>query len=123
MKRLSGLVCAIIAATLPVCAQRQLGELRIQVVDGTGAPIAASGELLNQSAQYRKEFTTGAEGQQVFPALPFGIYRLRVQREGFNTSDELLEIRSQVPLTRRVALGIAPIETTLEVSDAQTLLN
>jgi len=63
MKRLSGLVCAIIAATLPVCAQRQLGELRIQVVDATGAPIAASGELLNQSAQYRKEFTTGASQQ------------------------------------------------------------
>jgi hypothetical protein len=116
------LVCAILL-TLPLGAQRQLGELRLQVVDPTGAGIAASAELVSQAVQFRKTFSIGLDGQQVVPALPFGVYRLKVEREGFSTATALIEIRSQVPLVYRVTMAVAPIETTLEVADSETLLN
>lgn len=116
------LVCAIFIA-LPLGAQRRLGELRLQVVDPTGAGISASAELVSQAVQFRKDLSIGLDGQQVVPALPFGVYRLKVEHEGFTTSTALIEIRSQVPLVYRVTMAVAPIETTLEVADSETLLN
>ena len=123
MKRFVSLWCAIAAAALPGAAQRQFGELRLQVVDPTGAGISASAELVSQAVQFQKKFSTDPDGQLLVPSLPFGVYRLKVEREGFNSATSLLEIRSQVPLLQRITLGVAPIETTVDVSDAQTLLN
>jgi hypothetical protein len=123
VKRFISLWCAIAAAAITGAAQRQFGELRLQVVDPTGAGISASAELVSQAVQFRKEFSTDPDGQLVVPSLPFGVYRLKVDREGFNDATSLLEIRSQVPLLQRITLGVAPIETTVDVSDAQTLLN
>jgi len=114
---------AVLGAVLPLLAQRQSGELRIQVVDSTGAPLAASGELIGQATQVRKQFSAGADGQQTISALPFGIYRLRIEAERFQPAISLLEIRSEIPLSYRVTLSVAPIETTVDVSDTATLLN
>ena len=122
VRRLYLLMVVLLGASL-ASAQRQSGELRLQVVDSTGAPLPASGELLGQATQVRKQFSTGADGQQTISALPFGVYRLRVDREGFQSTTRLLEIRSEVPLTYRMTLGVAPIATTVDVSDAATLLN
>ncbi|MBZ5579953.1 MAG: TonB-dependent receptor [Acidobacteriia bacterium] len=110
-------------AALPLLAQRQAGELRLRVVDSTGAGLTSSGELVGQATDVRQAFTTGIEGQQTLSALPFGIYRLRVSREGFQTATTLIEIRSEVPLTYKVTLVVAPIETTIDVQDTETLLN
>jgi hypothetical protein len=123
VKRFVSLWCAIAALAMTGAAQRQFGELRLQVVDPTGAGISASAELVSQAVQFRKEFNTDPDGQLVVPSLPLGVYRLKVEREGFNPATSLLEIRSQAPLLQRITLGVAPIETTVDVSDAQTLLN
>src|ERR1700731_3223486 len=123
MTRFISVWCAIVALAIPAAAQRQFGELRLQVVDPTGAGISASVELVSQAVQFRKEFSTDPDGQLVVPSLPLGVYRLKVEREGFNAATSLLEIRSQVPLLQRITLTVAPIETTVDVSDAQTLLN
>ena len=114
---------SVLLAVWPLWAQRQAGELRLQVVDPSGAPLPASGELLGQATQVRRQFSVGPDGLQTISALPFGVYRLRVDREGFQSVTALVEIRSEVPLTYRVTLGVAPIETTVDVSDTATLLN
>ncbi len=116
-------VVVLLLAVFPLWAQRQSGELRLQVVDSTGAPLPASGELLGQATQVRKQLSIGPDGLQTISALPFGIYRLRVDHEGFQSVAALLEIRSEVPLNYKVTLGVAPIETTVDVSDTATLLN
>src|SRR5579871_1615534 len=113
----------VLLAVWPLWAQRQAGELRLQVVDPTGAPLPASGELLGQATQVRRQFSAGPDGLQTISALPFGVYRLRVDREGFQSVTALIEIRSEVPLNYRVTLGVAPIETTIDVSETATLLN
>ena len=113
----------VFLVTIPLAAQRQSGELRLRVLDSTDAPLVASGELVGEATQVRRQFATGTDGQQTFTALPFGIYRLRVDREGFQSSVSLIEIRSELPLTYRVVLGVLPIQTEVDVSDAATLLN
>src|SRR5581483_3568398 len=49
--------------------------------------------------------------------------RVKVEHAGFAPLSELVEIRSAVPKDFRVTLGVAAVETTLVVTDSETLLD
>src|SRR6266852_8208763 len=104
-------------------AQSDTGELRVKVIDQAGLPVPCSVEIVSQSNQVRQTLETDAEGSLAAKRLPFGIYHVRVQRQGFAVSDSLVEIRSAIPKDYHVTLGVAPIETVLDVNDAGTLVD
>lgn len=108
---------------LRLWAQKGAGELRLLVSDPLGAGLEASGVLISQSTHVEHTFQTGSDGRTTLQALPFGPYRLQINRSGFAPYSALVEIRSAIPLTHRVILAVTPIETTVEVRDADTLLN
>jgi hypothetical protein len=56
-------------------------------------------------------------------ALPFGMYRVQVEHSGFSPFLSLVEVRSEAPLDYRVTLGVTAVETTVQVSDFDTLLD
>ena len=115
---------AALAAALSPCAfaQRGTGELRLSVKDGTGAGVAATVELVNQSTDTRQSVKVPADVRYSFKNLPFGFYRLLVTHSGFTPSSELIEIRSEAPQNREVTLGIQPIETAVKVVESDTLI-
>jgi outer membrane cobalamin receptor len=104
-------------------AQRVRGELRIEVRDAHGAAVSPAGELVSEANGIRRTFTAGAEGRYIARDLPFGIYRLSLQAEGFAPWSELVEIRSEVPVRVAVTLGVAPVTTKVEVNDYATLVD
>jgi outer membrane cobalamin receptor len=108
---------------LPLFGQRGTGELRLLVTDVAGGAVSASGLLVNQATQVRKEFVTDASGHYLARNLPFGAYRLRVEKEDFGTYSTLVEIRSEIPLIVKVALNIAPVSTEIVVRDSETLID
>src|SRR5207247_11017982 len=55
--------------------------------------------------------------------LPFGMYRVQVEHSGFSPFLSLVEVRSEAPLDYRVTLGLTAVETTVQVSDFDTLLD
>ena len=118
LRRLSLLLCA-----LPLLAQTEAGELRITVTDPTGLPLPASVDLTSEANQFKRTYQCGADGKVSAKRLPFGLYRFAVRREGFAPLAEIIDIHSSVPSERRVTLGVAAIETTMVVNDAQTLLD
>ena len=77
-------------------AQRGTGELRLIVLDDTGSPIEVSGLLLSQAIQVKQAFSTDTQGRYVARRLPFGVYRLFVERPGFGSFSDLIEIRSRI---------------------------
>jgi hypothetical protein len=116
----------LVASLLPapaVLGQRGAGELRLSVMDATGSGLEAAVELVGQATQVRLSFQTAPDGRSVVKALPFGPYTLRVSRDGFTAWAAAVEIRSEVPLEKRVTLSVAPIETTVTVMDSSTLLD
>ncbi len=117
------LLSCLILSTLVLHAQKGQGELRLRVVDATGLEVEAGGELISQATEVRQVFTTDRHGLYTARLLPFGIYRLRMERAGFAPHTVLLEIRSEVPVRHRVVLGVAPVETTVVVHDQDTLLD
>jgi len=117
------LIAAGCSATSPLLAQRERGELRIEVRDAQGIELAASGELLSEGNQFRRGFQAGKDGKYVAQDLPFGVYRLSLNCEGFAAWSKLIEIRSEMPVRVSAILGIAPITTQVEVSDTATLVD
>jgi outer membrane cobalamin receptor len=97
--------------------------LRLTVRDPAGLGLEATGSLVGQSTQVRRTFTTDAQGRYLLRALPFGMYRVQVERSGFSPFLSLVEVRSEAPLDYRVTLGVTAVETTVQVSDFDTLLD
>ena len=120
---LPAVVLALSAWSQPVLAQRVRGELRIEVKDPQGKDAAASAQLISESNQVNRQFTIGPEGRYAATELPFGAYRLTVTAEGFAEWTALFEIRSEVPVRAAVTLGMAPLATKVEVTDAATLVD
>jgi outer membrane cobalamin receptor len=123
ISRFIGAVALLAVFATGARGQRVRGELRIEVHDAAGAPLAPSGELTSAANQFRRTFATGADGRYVAQDLPFGVYRLSLQAEGFAPWSDLVEIRSEVPLHLAVTMGVAPVTAQIQVNDAATLVD
>src|SRR5712671_5514265 len=108
---------------LSTLAQRVRGELHLEVHDPHGTAVSPIGELVSEANGFRRTFVAGPEGRYVAQDLPFGVYRLSLQAEGFAPWSDLVEIRSEVPVRVAVTLGVAPVTTKVEVNDSATLVD
>jgi outer membrane cobalamin receptor len=108
---------------VPLFAQSNSGELRLKVTDPTGLGVKSSVQLVSEVNQFRKTLVTDEVGNLVAKLLPFGVYRLEVQREGFAPFSDSIEIRSAVPADYHVTLRIAPMSTSVTVNADETLID
>ncbi len=113
-----GLVGAELLAQTP-----ETGELRLVITDSAGFGISAVVNLVSEANGYRKSITAENEGNVVAKRLPYGFYRVEVQHQGFASYAILVDIRSAIPKTIKITLGIAPVETTVTVSADATLID
>lgn len=111
-------VCA-----LPMLAQQDRGELQIEVHDPQGTLLSASGELVSEGNQFHLTFTVDDEGRFIARGLAFGIYRVSVSHSGFVSAVQLVEIRTIVPRHLSLTLGLKPVETQVQVSETETLVD
>ena len=121
--RATGIFVLFFLCALSARAQRVRGELRLEVHDSSGNVVSPSGELVSEGNGVRRTFVTGPEGRYVAQDLPFGVYRLSLQVEGFAPWSDLVEIRSEVPVRVAVTLGVAPVMTQVQVNDSATLVD
>jgi hypothetical protein len=121
--RAAGIFALFFLCALSARAQRARGELRLEVHDPRGNAVSPSGELVSEANGVRRNFVAGPEGRYVAQDLPFGVYRLSLQAEGFAPWSDLVEIRSEVPVRVAVTLGVAPVTTQVQVNDSATLVD
>jgi hypothetical protein len=104
-------------------AQRELGELYLEVQDQQGAPVAAEAELISEANQVRRNFSADSDGRATAQDLPFGLYRLSTTHVGFAPKVQAIDIRSEVPLYVKITLGLASVETQVQVTASETLVD
>src|SRR5437773_2649886 len=121
--RTMGTVALVFLSAVGARAQRVRGELRIEVYDPHGTAVSPAGELVSEANGFRRTFVAGPEGRYIAQDLPFGVYRLSLQAEGFAPWSNLVEIRSEVPVRVAVTLGVAPVTTQVQVNDSATLVD
>jgi hypothetical protein len=118
---LTGILCLCAAA--PMAAQVQRAQLRLEVRDPAGGGVAARGEILSQGNEFQRTFQVASDGNYLLQDLPFGVYRLSIQAEGFVAWSDVVEVHSIVPLKVDVLLGVAPVTTKVQVNDEKTLVD
>src|ERR1700692_3095730 len=121
--RIISFLGSVLLITMPAAAQRDRGELQIEVRDPQGAVLGASGELISEGNQFHLDFTIGNDGRYAAQDLAFGIYRVSVSHSGFVPTVQLVEIRSMVPQHLALTLGLKPVETQVQVSETETLVD
>jgi hypothetical protein len=121
--RVIGLLNCLWFLAFPAAAQRDRGELQIEVHDPQGAILTASGEISSEGNQFHLNFVIGDDGHYAIQDLAFGVYRVSVSHSGFVPAVQLVEIRSVVPQHLSMTLGLKPIETQVQVSETETLVD
>ncbi|MGA8026048.1 MAG: TonB-dependent receptor, partial [Bryobacteraceae bacterium] len=116
-------LAALLALATIALSQADTGELRITVRDPSGLPLQARAEVASEANQYTREFDTNAEGQVIAKRLPFGFYTVRATSAGFAPASKLVEVRSAIPLGVTIALGLGPVNTTVNVNSDATLID
>ena len=103
--------------------QANQGELQLQITDLAGAGLAAAVQMISQGNQYSRSLSTDAHGTLDAQHLPFGLYRIEIERFGFVPSARTIEIRSTIPVQQKIALTISAPQQTVTVSASDTLLD
>jgi hypothetical protein len=103
--------------------QANKGELRLLITDPSGSPVPAAVKLASEVNQYNQSFEADAEGHVVAKRLPFGVYKVSVSQGGFAPSDQLVEIRSEIPKELKITLVLGAVQTTVNVSTSETLID
>jgi hypothetical protein len=119
MKRLLTLIlCAI-----PIFAQSNTGELRLKVTDSSGLAVKSVVVLVSESNQFHQAFETDDAGNAVAKRLPFGLYVVQVQQQGFAPFSDSVEVRSAIPAEHAVKLSLAAVSTSVTVHETETLID
>ena len=116
-------LAVLLLLPLIVQAQRNTGELHLTVTDPSGLVLKSTVELVSEANDYRYTFTTDDQGNLDARRLPYGIYQLRIQAQGFAPLSESVEIRSALPLDRTIQLKVAAVSESLNVSASATLID
>lgn len=117
------MLALIIFSAVSMFAQREGGAIRLEVRDPKGDPLIASVALVSELNHVQRSFKTNSHGDFVASQLPFGLYRLEVTHAGFVPYSRLIQVRSEVPLTVLVKLGLAPVRSSINVTDSTTLID
>ncbi len=106
-------------------SQTSMGELRLSVADPAGLPLPGEVELSSDSSELRLLLETDVEGRVTARRLPFGRYRVQVDRSGFSAFSSVVDIQSALPADYPIVLSLASLQAgvTVSATAADTLID
>jgi hypothetical protein len=112
--RLTSLLVLLAAA--PAFAQN-VGTISGAVKDAQGLAIpGATVTLTNRVSQASQTAITDAQGRFTLNNVPYGTQVMTVALDGFTPVQQVVELRSPVPLTRDVELKVGGLQETVNVT-------
>ncbi len=114
---LVAIVATLVLAAVAASAQSgSAGTIRGTVTDPSGAVIAgATVQLKNEVSGYNRTTTSDANGQFIFPNVPFNPYSLQVSANGFGSLTQGTSISSAVGTDLKLTMHIAGTNQTVTV--------
>ena len=121
-QKAAGVLAALTFLCLLSLAQQPLGELRLQVKDASGAPMAqVSGSVQSVTTGGRRNFSTNAQGEAVVSGLSFDRYRLAASRAGFAPHSSTFAVDSAAPVARLIEMTVGAAAFAVDVVSATPL--
>jgi hypothetical protein len=119
------LVALIFLATvLPFArAQNNSGALSGTITDPSTALLpGATVQIENHITGYKRSATTDAAGQFHFYNIPFNVYHLTVNGQGFGTLNKTVEIKTNVPVVLPLQLSTVEASTSVTVETGSDMV-
>jgi len=102
--------------SVPAFAQN-VGTITGTVKDQQGLAIpGATVSLVNRVSQANQSAITDEQGRFALNNVAYGTYVLNVSLEGFTPAEQVIEIRSTVPVAREIQLKLGGVQETVNVS-------
>ena len=87
-------------------AQERAGELKIAVSDPSRAALASRCEIASDSNRFALRFEVDPTGEYTVKKLPFGSYKVTVERAAFAPFSTVIEICLEIPVVLPVSLKV-----------------
>src|ERR1700733_798949 len=117
------LAVLLLLTARPVIAQVNTGELRLKVTDPSGLGLKTLVIVSSEGNQYRNGFTTNDEGVLHIKTLPYGVYLITAEKQGFADISKTVQVRSAIPVECAIKLEVAPVNTVVQVDESATLID
>ena len=115
-RSLAVLVVLLVGGSLAAYAQAPTGSISGKVTDPTGAVIPGATVIITQeSTGFRTELTTSGAGSFNITALIPGVYKLRVEADGFKGYESDLTVQVGRAITPLIALELGEATETVVV--------
>ena len=117
MRFVSIALCLLLLAASPAMGQiGQPAQLRVTVVDQTGASIPSAHVVVTNGAGFTAQADVDQRGQVTLTSLPVGSVRLQVESVGFSSYDATVTLR-RGNNNQTVTLGIAGLQEEIVVNE------
>ncbi|HEV7503130.1 MAG TPA: TonB-dependent receptor, partial [Vicinamibacteria bacterium] len=121
MGRVVSWVFLVVSMAAAPAAWAQSGAVRGRVTGPDGAPMpGVAVSLRNDITGFKTDTLTSADGTFQFFNVPFNPYDLRTQAQGFKPWRRSVEVRSAAPTPIDVALDLATVSETVNVTAEPT---
>ncbi len=114
---------AILLCAVPLRAQSNMGEVHLRVIDPNGLGVKTIVELVSEANEFHTALATDDSGLVIAKRLPFGLYRVQIEQQGFDPVSMPIEVRSAIPHDYSIRLVISGLNTTVTVQVTQTLID
>jgi len=106
-------------------AQTTFGSITGTVTDPNGGAVPGAGiTITNESTSAARSFTTGPDGVYAVPDLETGMYRIRVEANGFSTWERAdLNLYPRQVLNVEVRLSVGATSTVITVTSPSPIID
>ena len=123
--RVLGIVCVVLAISLPVFSQTTTGRILGTVSDQSGASVAGAAVVITDVQRDTvRAVATDASGDYAAPQLQPGVYKVRAEAKGFKTVERVsivVEVAEDVRVD--IALPTGQTSETVVVSEEVPLVD
>src|SRR4051812_45477104 len=116
VSRKSLLILVTLLSSMAYAAgQSNTGEIRLQVIDPSGAGMQTSGKLQGSAPAAERLFQTDIQGTVTLSNLPYGTYRLELSKEAFASQSIRIEVNSATAVSRTITMALGTATAAVEV--------
>lgn len=117
------LIALVLLAANTSRAQIQIGTVKGTISDPAGAVLPTAKITLADSVTgYRTATATNTRGEFTFNNVPFGPYVLRADAVGFRSTALSIAVRSNLPVTVDLTLGVAASDASVTIGSDEALI-
>ena len=123
--RVLGIVCLVLAVSVPMFSQTTTGRILGTVSDQSGAAVAGAAVVITDVQRgTTRTVATDASGDYAAPELQPGVYKVRAEAKGFK-SVERPNIVLEVAQDLRIDIALPPgqVSETVIITDEVPLVN